>query len=256
MKDGDDIGITPGLVLEAYRRELFPMADDAGDERLFWYDPPARGILPIGGLHVPRRLRRTILKTRPYDIVFDGDFEGVIRGCAASTPSRPKTWINRAIIDLYSELFRQGHAHCVEARAGGELVGGVYGLAIGGAFFGESMFSVRRDASKVALVHLVARLWRQGFILFDAQFVNDHIAQFGVYEVPRQEYQRQLALAVAKGAQFLAGGSSAAGSLTGGLGESGPVVPGGTPAGAASCEKGTLRASEVAEFLQSITQTS
>lgn len=238
-----DIAVTPERVLQAYRQGLFPMADSAEDERLFWYDPPLRGILPIDGLHVPRRLQHTILKTRPYIITADRDFSGVIGACAQTSRQRPKTWINKGIVELYTALARQGHAHSVEAWDGNELVGGVYGIAIGGAFFGESMFSRKRDASKIALVHLVAHLWKRGFTLFDTQFANEHIAQFGVYEIPRADYLRLLSGAVGREAPFFSGdGVNASGSVE--------------PSGAFSSEKDVLPASGVAAFLQSMTQTS
>lgn len=242
--------ITPDLVVEAYRRGLFPMADDAGDERLFWYDPPERGLLPIAGLHVPHRLRRTILKKNPYVVRVNADFSGVIRACAAPTALRPRTWINEKIIRLYTELHERGVAHSVEAWQGDRLVGGVYGLALGGAFFGESMFSTARDASKVALVHLAAHIWRQGFSLFDAQFVNDHIAQFGAFSVPRAEYLERLEAALALPCQFWP--SSAGASGLSGVSVSGSVAP----SGAFSSEKDVLSLSLAAAFLQSTTQTS
>jgi leucyl/phenylalanyl-tRNA--protein transferase len=190
--------ITPDIVLQAYRMGVFPMAESRHAADIAWYDPQRRGILPIDKIHVPRRLRRTI-RQQPYRITFDCDFEGVIRGCA---DARPETWINDEIIALYTELHRQGHAHSVEAWQGDILVGGAYGISIGAAFFGESMFSTATDASKIALVYLVARLWRQGFTLFDTQFVNSHIAQFGVVEIPRAEYHRRLAAALRQPASF------------------------------------------------------
>lgn len=190
--------VTPELLLEAYRAGIFPMAEDRRAAELHWFDPARRGILPIAGLHVPRRLARTILK-KPYRITFDADFERVIRNCA---DVRDTTWINDDIIALYTALHKQGHAHSVEAWDGRVLAGGVYGISIGGAFFGESMFSVRTDASKIALVHLVARLWRRGYELFDTQYVNEHLKQFGVQEVPRAEYRRMLKKALQNQADF------------------------------------------------------
>ncbi len=192
--------VTPELLLDAYRVGIFPMAADRRAAEIEWYDPAFRGILPIAGLHVPKRLIRTILK-KPYRITFDTDFERVIRNCA---DVRDTTWINDDIIALYTALHKKGHAHSVEAWDGRVLAGGVYGISIGAAFFGESMFSVRTDASKIALVYLVARLWRRGFELFDTQYVNDHLKQFGVLEIPRAEYRRILKKAIAKQADFSA----------------------------------------------------
>ena len=192
------VKVTPEMLLDAYRAGIFPMAEDRRAAELHWFDPARRGILPIAGLHVPRRLARTILK-KPYRVTFDRDFERVIRNCA---DVRDTTWINDDIIALYTALHKQGHAHSVEAWDGRVLAGGVYGISIGGAFFGESMFSVRTDASKVALVHLVARLWRRGYELFDTQYVNEHLKQFGVQEIPRGEYRRLLRKALQKQADF------------------------------------------------------
>lgn len=190
--------VTPELLLEAYRAGIFPMAEDRRATDLAWFDPAFRGILPIPALHVPKRLTRTIYK-KPYRVTFDQAFERVIRNCA---DVRDSTWINDEIIALYTALHRQGHAHSVEAWDGRVLAGGVYGISIGAAFFGESMFSVRTDASKIALVYLVARLWRRGYELFDTQYVNEHLKQFGVLEIPRGEYRRLLKKAVAKEADF------------------------------------------------------
>jgi leucyl/phenylalanyl-tRNA--protein transferase len=190
--------VTPELLLEAYRAGIFPMAEDRRATDLHWFDPDFRGILPIEALHVPKRLARTILK-KPYRVTFDTDFERVIRNCA---DARKTTWINDEIIALYTALHKQGHAHSVEAWDGRVLAGGVYGISIGGAFFGESMFSVRTDASKIALVYLVARLWRRGYELFDTQYVNDHLKQFGVLEIPRGDYRRLLKKALQKQADF------------------------------------------------------
>jgi leucyl/phenylalanyl-tRNA--protein transferase len=190
--------LTPDIILRAYRAGIFPMAPNRHSPEINWYEPEQRGVLPIAGLHVPKKLRRTI-KQRPYQVTFDRAFEAVMRGCA---DARPDTWINDEIIALYTALHRQGHAHSVEAWQGGNLVGGVYGISIGGAFFGESMFSTATDASKIALVYLVARLWRQGFELLDAQFINEHLKQFGIFEIPRGEYQRRLKKALAKKVSF------------------------------------------------------
>ena len=187
--------LTPDLLLRAYRVGLFPMAETRGNFRLYWLDPELRGVLPLDRFHLPRRLRRTVLAER-YRVTTDLDFAAVIAGCAEATRDRPETWINGVIERLFTTLHAQGHAHSVECWDGETLVGGLYGLAIGGAFFGESMFSRERDASKVALVHLVARLRMAGFTLLDTQFVTQHLSQFGTEEVPRDLYRTQLAAAV------------------------------------------------------------
>jgi leucyl/phenylalanyl-tRNA--protein transferase len=195
--------ITPELMLRAYRAGLFPMAETRRGDRLYWLDPEQRGVLPLDGFHLPRRLLRTVLSDA-FAVTVDADFSAVIAGCAAAAPGREDTWINAEIERLFTELHRLGHAHSVETRADGRLVGGLYGVALGGAFFGESMFSRARDASKVALVHLVARLRLGGFRLLDTQFVTPHLAQFGAIEVPRDEYKALLARAVEARAQWLA----------------------------------------------------
>ena len=187
--------ITPDLMLRAYRHGLFPMAETRQGDRLFWLDPERRGILPLDRFHLPRRLARTAL-AGSFQVDVDRDFHGTIAGCAATAPGRDDTWINAQIERLFGELFRLGHAHSVECRLDGALVGGLYGVAIGGAFFGESMFSFVRDASKVALVHLVARLRLGGFLLLDTQFVTAHLAQFGAVEIPRETYRTRLAAAL------------------------------------------------------------
>ena len=186
--------LTPDLMLRAYRAGLFPMAETRDGDRLYWLDPELRGILPLDRFHLPRRLRRTALSER-FEVVADQDFAAVIAGCAASAPGRDDTWINPEIERLFTALHRQGHAHSVECRMDGELVGGLYGVAVGGAFFGESMFSRVRDASKVALVYLVARLRLRGFQLLDTQFVTVHLAQFGAVEIGRERYRSLLAAA-------------------------------------------------------------
>jgi leucyl/phenylalanyl-tRNA--protein transferase len=195
--------ITPELLLRAYRAGLFPMAETRDGFRLYWLDPELRGVLPLDAFHLPRRLRRTVLSDR-YRVTADAAFEVVIGACAEAGPRRAETWINPTIERLFVALHRMGHAHSVECWDGAELVGGLYGLAIGGAFFGESMFSRRRDASKVALVHLVARLRLAGFTLLDTQFVTSHLAQFGTREVPRDAYRRSLADAVDLPAAWIA----------------------------------------------------
>lgn len=195
--------ITPELVLRAYRAGLFPMAERRDGDRLYWLDPELRGILPLDRFHLPRRLARTVLGGL-FEVRCDSAFPEVIKGCAAPAPDRPETWINAEIERLFNALHGMGYAHSVECWHEGRLVGGLYGVALGGAFFGESMFSVVRDASKVALVHLVARLRLGGFRLLDTQFVTDHLARFGAIEIPRSEYRRLLAAALAAPAHFLA----------------------------------------------------
>lgn len=183
--------ITPQMLLRAYACGIFPMAESADDPQLYWIEPQVRGILPLEAVAVPRRLARTIRQAR-YDIAFDTDFEGVIEGCAAPRPGRRSTWINDQIRSLYRDLFRQGHCHTVEIRHEGRLVGGLYGVALGGAFFGESMFSTERDVSKIGLVYLCARLIHGGFTLLDTQFVTEHLRQFGTIEIDKDDFQVRL----------------------------------------------------------------
>ncbi len=183
--------LTPELLMEAYRQELFPMAYNSGSPYIHWICPEMRGQLSITDIHIPRRLRETIKKA-PFEIRINNDFEGVLRGCAEPTPKRPETWINASIFKVFCDLHKRGDAHSVECWKNDKLVGGIYGLAIGGAFFGESMFSRERDASKVALLNLVARLWKGGFTLLDTQFVNEHLKQFGAYELPHDDYKQRL----------------------------------------------------------------
>lgn len=197
------IDISPELMLRAYRAGLFPMADSRGGERIYWLDPEKRGVIPIDdGFHVPRRLLRTVLSDA-FEVTADRDFAAVITGCAAPAPGREETWINREIERLFLALHAADTAHSVEVWRDGVLVGGLYGVRVGGAFFGESMFSRVRDASKVALAHLVARLRLGGFTLLDAQFQTAHLAQFGARETPRAEYKRALADAVEREARWL-----------------------------------------------------
>lgn len=196
------IEITPQVLLKAYSCGIFPMAESADDPALYWIEPQHRGILPLETMHVPRRLARTV-RTAPYEVRVDTDFEGVIQGCAASRPGRRSTWINDRIRRLYRDLFAMGYCHTVEVWADGKLSGGLYGVALGGAFFGESMFSTVRDASKIALVHLAGRLVAGGFVLLDTQFVTDHLRQFGTVEVERDDFQRLLEDALRVSADFL-----------------------------------------------------
>jgi leucyl/phenylalanyl-tRNA--protein transferase len=195
--------VTPDLVLRAYRIGIFPMAERRDADRLYWLDPEMRGVQPLDRFHLGRRLARSVL-AGDYRVTCNQAFEGVLEGCAAPGRDRPETWINTDIFRLFAALHRMGHAHSVETWAGETLVGGLYGVALGGAFFGESMFSRARDASKVALVHLVARLRLGGFVLLDTQFVTEHLAQFGAVEIPRAEYRRRLSHALGVPAEFLA----------------------------------------------------
>lgn len=283
--------LTPDLLLQAYAAGLFPMADARAGGGLAWYDPDPRGVLPLDRVHVPRRLRRTI-RQGLYRVTFNQDFAGVIRACATA---RAETWINGEIEELYTRLHVLGHAHSAEAwDAQGHLAGGLYGVSLGAAFFGESMFSTARDASKVALVHLCARLWARGCLLLDTQFTNDHIAQFGVVEISRAAYRRRLAAALKAGDQsFFAPSSgvatavspssssklgvalsssgetcrsscagagtaeSGAGTVAGvaGAGEGSAFCGAAGVSGAASLENFSDPA-EVASFLQAISQTS
>ena len=198
--------LTPDLLLQAYAFGIFPMAESAEDTEVFWVDPVERGIIPLDAFHVPKRLARTV-RGDSFEVRCDTAFEAVIRACAEPTADRPQTWINDDIIAVYNALFMSGHAHSVETWARSEtgeeaLVGGLYGVHLGAAFFGESMFCRVRDASKVALVHLVARLVLGGFTLLDTQFVTEHLERFGAIEIPRQTYRVKLAEAVRRPAYF------------------------------------------------------
>lgn len=194
-------------LLNCYRRGVFPMADSRNDMRLFLMDPDIRGVLPLDRFHVPARLRKTVRKN-PFRVTVDTAFNRVIEACAEPHPTRPATWINDAILNLYGALHRQGHAHSVECWTdANELVGGLYGVSLGGAFFGESMFSRATDASKIALVHLVARLKTGGYRLLDAQFHNPHLEQFGLEEISRDAFREQLWSALRIDADFYSAGS-------------------------------------------------
>ena len=183
--------ITPQVLLKAYACGIFPMAESAEDNALYWIEPERRGILPLDRVHVPKSLARTI-RRGGFEVKIDNDFEGVIEGCAAPRAGRRSTWINGRIRSLYRELFALGHCHTVEVYDGRLLVGGLYGVSLGRAFFGESMFHRARDASKIALVHLVARLKAGGYSLLDTQFVTDHLKTFGAVEVPKRQYHQLL----------------------------------------------------------------
>jgi leucyl/phenylalanyl-tRNA--protein transferase len=197
----DRLDITPDILLRAYSIGLFPMAENGHDPNLFWVDPEERGIFPLDGLIVSKSLAKTVRSAR-FEIRIDTDYEAVIDGCASASEGREGTWINQRIRTLYGALFDMGRVHTVETWQGGQLVGGLYGVALGAAFFGESMFHRTRDASKVALVHLVARLRAGGFTLLDTQFVTDHLASLGAIAIPKQAYHLLLAEAVARKADF------------------------------------------------------
>jgi leucyl/phenylalanyl-tRNA--protein transferase len=201
-RHGDiEVEITPEVLLKAYACGIFPMAETAEDPGLYWIEPQKRGVIPLDEFHVPRRLARTIRSDR-FEIRVDQDFSAVIDACAAPAAGREKTWINGRIRRLYTELYRRGHCHTVETWRDGQLVGGLYGVRLGRAFFGESMFHRETDASKVALAHLVARLKRANFALLDAQFLTEHLWQFGAVEIDRARYQRVLTDAVQGDARF------------------------------------------------------
>ncbi|HEY0836327.1 MAG TPA: leucyl/phenylalanyl-tRNA--protein transferase [Azospirillum sp.] len=195
------IELNAPLLLRAYAAGIFPMAESAESDELYWFDPERRGILPLDTFHVPKRLRRTV-RRGPFEVRVDSAFRTVIEACAESTDDRPKTWINHDIVRLYCELADQGAAHSVECWRDGRLVGGLYGVSLGAAFFGESMFSRETDASKVALVNLVARLRAAGYTLLDTQFVTAHLGRFGAVEIPRAEYRRRLAAALTRRTDF------------------------------------------------------
>ena len=213
--------LKPELLLRAYAVGIFPMAESRNDEEIHWIDPDYRGILPLETFHIPRSLRR-VLRRGAFQVSCDTAFGQVIRGCATPGPGRRDTWINPTIEKLYCDLHEMGFAHSVECWRDGVLVGGLYGVALGAAFFGESMFSRAANASKVALTHLVGWLRKGGFSLLDTQFETPHLRQFGVLEIPREDYRVRLAAAVRASAQFPA----------------------------------ELEAAELEAFLQSITQTS
>ena len=202
-------------LLDCYARGVFPMADAREDDRVFLIDPERRGVIPLDGFHISRRLARTV-RAEPFEIRTDSAFRDVVQACAASGPGRTETWINHPIEDLYVQLHETGFAHSVECWEGGELVGGLYGVSLQGAFFGESMFSRRRDASKVALVHLVARLLAGGYRLLDAQFMTEHLTQFGAMEISRTDYHRRLETALSADAEFQRAGAAGAGGGMGG----------------------------------------
>jgi leucyl/phenylalanyl-tRNA--protein transferase len=215
------VTLTPHMLLRAYGLGVFPMAEGRHDPHVYWIDPEMRGILPLDRIHISRSLRKKV-RHNPFEIRCDSDFDAVIEACAAPGPGRADTWINRQIHQLNRQLFDMGFAHTVECWKDGEMVGGLYGISVGGAFFGESMFSRATDASKVALVHLAVRLRLGGYLLLDTQFVTPHLQQFGTIEIPRAEYRQRLSRAIGKTAKF----------------------------------QGIVSSEEVEAFLQSTTQTS
>lgn len=255
---------SPEDLLACYRRGVFPMADSRDDPRLFLVDPELRGLLPLDAFHIPKRLKRRIIQD-PFRVTFDSAFTRVIEACAEPHEARPNTWINSGIINLYSALHRQGHAHSVECWDGDRLVGGLYGVAIGGAFFGESMFSRATDASKIALVHLAARLIDRGYVLLDAQFYNPHLDQFGLIEVTREEFRTRLKRALKVNASFhppapdqsIGSGSTGTSSITGASSVS--ETPAGMSSTSGSSPSGTITRSGSftgAGAVQRITQIS
>jgi len=242
------LALPPELVLSAYANGLFPMGKDRHDPTIHWLDPIRRGIIPLDALHVPRSLRK-VLRRRPFEIRVDHDVRAVIEACAEPTPDRPRTWLNDELIETYVALAERGFAHSVECWRDGRLVGGLYGVSLGAAFFGESMFSRERDASKVALVELVLRLRAGGFELLDTQFVTDHLRRFGAIEIGRQEYRMRLRHAIVKGAHFPTEAGSYAyrafppsGSRAGGAGGKEDAADDAEPA-AAGWEKGSRQSS-------------
>jgi leucyl/phenylalanyl-tRNA---protein transferase len=205
------IEITPEVLLKAYACGIFPMAENAEDPALYWIEPEMRGVIPLERFHVPTRLARTVRSDR-FTVTVDRDFDAVMEGCAATSDDRPRTWINSRIRSLYRKLYERRYCHSLEVYEADTLVGGLYGVTLGRAFFGESMFHIARDASKVALVHLVARLRAGGFRLLDTQFVTDHLRGFGAVEVPRRQYHRVLEAALAGEGDFTALGSCVSGA--------------------------------------------
>lgn len=193
--------IPPDLLLRAYATGVFPMAESQDDTEVFWVRPEERGVIPLDRFHVPKSLAKKI-RQRPFDIRFDSDFAGVIEGCAETRLGRTSTWINQPIREAYRALFERGNCHTVEAWQDGRLVGGLYGVTLGRAFFGESMFARERDASKICLAHLVERLKERGFILLDTQFTTDHLKRFGAIDVPRARYETLLEEALQGAAEF------------------------------------------------------
>jgi leucyl/phenylalanyl-tRNA--protein transferase len=194
-RDAPFVEITPEVLLKAYACGIFPMAESAEDTALHWIEPELRGVIPLEGFHIPARLARTVRADR-FTVTVNRDFEAVLEGCAAPKPGRGRTWINNRIRGLYRKLYQRGHCHSIEVYDDGKLAGGLYGVSLARAFFGESMFHEERDASKVALVHLVARLRAGGYRLLDTQFVTEHLKTFGAMEISRRQYHKQLEAAL------------------------------------------------------------
>lgn len=190
--DPFEVELTPELILRAYQAGIFPMAEDASSDALFWVSPQQRGIIPLDAIHLSKSLRKT-LKTHPYSVKVDADFAATIEGCATAGTERDSTWINPAIRSLYGQLFDSGYVHTVEVWDGPDLVGGLYGVSIGAAFFGESMFHRKTDCSKIAMAHLLVRLQAGNYRLLDTQFITDHLRTFGGIEIPREDYEVRLA---------------------------------------------------------------
>ena len=197
------VDLTPELIIRAYQAGIFPMAEDATSADLFWVSPQQRGIIPLDDFHISRTLRKT-LRTHPYHVKVDTDFAGVIEGCATSGVDRETTWINPEIRRLYGALFDRGIVHTVEVWDGPALVGGLYGVSLGAAFFGESMFHRKTNCSKIAMAHLLERLVAGGYRLLDTQFVTDHLRTFGGIEIPREDYESRLADALQHKADYRA----------------------------------------------------
>lgn len=198
----DRLNITPQLLIKAYSCGLFPMAESAEDPEVFWVEPEVRGIIPLDQFHIPKSLAKTCRRNR-FEVRINTAFTSVIDGCAEPGPGRRKTWINRTIRRLYCQLHDLGHAHSVEAWRDEQLIGGLYGVSLRGAFFGESMFSREKDASKVCLVHLVKRLRQRGFVLLDTQFTTDHLKRFGAIDIPKETYDSLLSEAMMLEASFV-----------------------------------------------------
>jgi leucyl/phenylalanyl-tRNA--protein transferase len=238
--------LTPEIVLEAYAQGVFPMAERRDDPSLFWVSPDMRGIIPLDRFHVSKRLARTVRSDR-FTVTTDAAFLEVMRGCAAPAEGREQTWMNREIFRLYTGLHELGHAHSIECWLEGRLVGGLYGVNLGGAFFGESMFSRERDASKVALVHLVAHMKRQGFQLLDAQFLTQHLKTFGAVEIPRSAYLKLLDSALDREAYW---------SASSGTSTFSSVAPASGDLALTTAVEATALLPPGASVLQLITQTS
>jgi leucyl/phenylalanyl-tRNA--protein transferase len=241
--------LTPDLLLRAYAGGVFPMAEQASDADVFWVEPKRRGIIPLDQFHVSRSLAKTV-RQELFEVRVNTDFRRIMRACAESTAGRAQTWINQSILDGYAALHEIGHAHSVECWRSGDLVGGLYGVSLRGAFFGESMFSRARDASKVALVHLVARLKVGGFLLLDTQFLTDHLAQFGTREITRTSYQKKLQHALAVMADFSRLDQLASEIYSSGAGAGAGSGLGDGAGDAAASDESGLRAGFLADFFR------